>query len=80
MNNEISKVIGGVQWGDQKRSISMQFQFISGCDTGEKFDPVTQIYLRALQELGYGKHRRRNRRRVWIDSAQRNEEVKHDAS
>lgn len=55
-------------------------QFIQGHGSGEKCDPIVQIYLRALHELGYGKARRKNRRRVWTESAPGKEEVKRDAS
>lgn len=55
-------------------------QFIVGHDSKEQFDPIIQIYLRALNELGYGRNRRKNRQRVWTKAATENDEVKHDAS
>ena len=56
-------------------------QILRGHEKNEKFDPVVQLYIRALHELGYGKSRRKNRRRMWVESPQpEKDKVIHDAS
>ncbi len=56
-------------------------QILRGDEKSEKFDPVVQLYIRALHELGYGRNRRKNRRRMWVEPAPpEKNEVKHDAS
>jgi len=40
MNNEIKIIMGGIQWDDPKRSISMQFQFNSLLATTQKNNSI----------------------------------------
>lgn len=55
-------------------------QILPGRETKEKFDSIAQLYICALHELGHGKHRRKNRRRVWVESIAQKDEVTSDAS
>lgn len=55
-------------------------QLLYGKESNEKSNPLVALYLRALHELGYGKQKRKHRRRVWVEQPMQETEVTNDAS
>lgn len=53
-------------------------QLLYGTESEEKTSPLIDLYLRSLHELGYGRQKRKHRRRVWTEQIQHEDGVKND--